>query len=108
MEAGNTDQAGGSMAAWNITLFTTQSSDYRQNSLVRYGFWRQMYSNTNGTVISRVTCRVNNQQSFLMGQVYPLPIQLAIPILVVELNDIAKSQIMVSYTKRGLIRACRS
>jgi len=34
---------------------------YRQNSLVRYGFWRQMYRNTNGIVISRVTCRVNKQ-----------------------------------------------
>jgi len=43
-----------------------------------------------------------------MGQVYPLPIQLVIPILVVELNDIVKSQIIDSYTKKGLIRVCRS
>jgi hypothetical protein len=43
-----------------------------------------------------------------MGQIYPLPIQLVIPILVVELNDIVKSQIIVSYAKTGLIRVCRS
>jgi len=34
---------------------------YRQNSLVQYGFWRQMYRNTNGIVLSKVTCRVNKQ-----------------------------------------------
>jgi hypothetical protein len=43
-----------------------------------------------------------------MGQIYALLIQLVIPILVVELNDIVKSQIIVSYTKKGLIKACRS
>lgn len=43
-----------------------------------------------------------------MGQIYPLPIQLVIPILVVELNGIVKSQIIVRYTKKGLIRTCRS
>jgi hypothetical protein len=30
---------------------------YRQNSLVRYGFWRKVYRKTNGIVISRVTYR---------------------------------------------------
>ena len=35
-----------------------------------------------------------------MGQIYPLLIQLVIPILVVELNDIIKGQIIVSYTKK--------
>ena len=43
-----------------------------------------------------------------MGQTYPLLIQLVITILVVELNDIVKSQIIDSYTKKGLIMACRS
>ena len=52
--------------------------NYRQNSLVRYGVWRQMYRNTNGIVISRVTCRVNNQQNFnkkwiLKAKRYRLP-----------------------------------
>ena len=36
-----------------------------------------------------------------MGQIYPISIQLVIPILVVELNKIVKSQIIVSYTKKG-------
>ena len=36
-----------------------------------------------------------------MGQIYALLIQLVIPILVVELNDIVKSQIIVSSTKKA-------
>jgi len=43
-----------------------------------------------------------------MGQIYPLPIQLVIPILMVELNDIVESQIIINYTKKVLIGACRS
>ena len=46
--------------SWALADFTF-ACKYRQNSLVRYGFWRQMYRNTNGIVISRVTCRVNKQ-----------------------------------------------
>jgi hypothetical protein len=35
-------------------------------------------------------------------------LKLVIPILVEAPNDIAKSQIIVNYTKKGLIGACRS
>jgi hypothetical protein len=53
---------------------------YRKNSLVRYGFWRQMYRNTNGIVVSRVTCRIKGIDFPPYG---PLSIQLVILILVV-------------------------
>ena len=35
-------------------------------------------------------------------------LKLVVPILVEAPNDIVKSQIIVNYTKKGLIRACRS
>ena len=36
--------------------------DYSQISLVRYGLFSRAYRNTNGIVISRVTCGVNKQE----------------------------------------------
>ena len=75
-----------------------------------------MYRNTNGTVVSRVTCRVNSSKNSkkwilkLKGYRFSSygPDILAIPILVVELYDIVESWIIVNYTEKVLIRACRS